>query len=172
MIAEMNHLTTINKLDKSTVIPKINRFACRGVIYQNNKLLMIYLKATNEYKFPGGGIEANESKVVALKREVLEESGRTISKVISSLGYIDQINIDINNEDDIFHMRSYYYRCDITKDIENQNLSGYEIELGFTPVWVSVDQAIKVNENRIKNTAIYNWTARELYMLNYLKEVL
>jgi 8-oxo-dGTP pyrophosphatase MutT (NUDIX family) len=48
----------------------ILRNAVRAVIIDNHKILMAYLVKTGEYKFPGGGVEENETSEEALKREI------------------------------------------------------------------------------------------------------
>lgn len=149
---------------------KPKRFASRAVIFNQDKLLMLYLSETNEYKFPGGGVEENETNEDALIREAAEEAGVRIKKIHECLGYIDQIYPDIYDSRKTFYMRSLYYLCDIYDDFIKQKLSNQELSLGYKPIWVSLDEAIHINELRIKNGSDYHWTKRELFMLNYLKK--
>ena len=51
------------------------REAVRGVIFRDGELLMIYSTVNGDYKFPGGGIEADELHAEALQREIQEECG-------------------------------------------------------------------------------------------------
>ena len=51
-----------------------NRLAIRGVLFYQNKLLMIQT-SKGDYKFPGGGKEENESDYQTLNREYQEETG-------------------------------------------------------------------------------------------------
>ncbi|MDR2535311.1 MAG: hypothetical protein LBD29_04675 [Treponema sp.] len=44
----------------------IFRNAVRAIIINSNKLLMAHLEKTDEYKFPGGGKEENETTEEAL----------------------------------------------------------------------------------------------------------
>ncbi len=53
------------------------RTAARGVILREGKLLMIHTDR-GDYKFPGGGVEPGESLEAALRRELLEETGREL----------------------------------------------------------------------------------------------
>ncbi|MBI9008766.1 MAG: NUDIX domain-containing protein [Tenericutes bacterium] len=157
------------RADKSKT--EIKRTATRAVIQNGNKILLIYVKNNSEYKFPGGGVEDNETFIEALKREVLEEAGATISEVKECIGYTDQFYPDKYIADEVFSMRSIYYLCDITNSFKAQDLSTYELELGFIPSWVSIDEAIKTNEERLKLGNNYHWTERELFMLNHLKNL-
>ncbi|WP_230500347.1 NUDIX hydrolase [Sutcliffiella rhizosphaerae] len=52
----------------------IYREAVRAVIIQNDKILMVQSNI-GDYKFPGGGVEINESHEEAIMREVAEETG-------------------------------------------------------------------------------------------------
>ncbi len=47
----------------------IARSAVRAIIIKENKILMVLLEKTNEYKFPGGGVEENETFEDALKEK-------------------------------------------------------------------------------------------------------
>ena len=55
------------------------RHACRGIIIKDKKVALVKSNL-GYYKFPGGGIEKNESKKEALIREVLEETGLQVIK--------------------------------------------------------------------------------------------
>ncbi|XFA99633.1 NUDIX hydrolase [Candidatus Izemoplasma sp. B36] len=147
-----------------------NRYATRAVIFKDNKILLLYLTETKEFKFPGGGVEKDESFDDALIREAKEEAGVNISNIKSCLGYIDQIYPDKYNHTKTFYMRSIYYICEISNNYQKQNLSKQEISLGFTPKWVSLEEAIKTNQTRLNIGSNHHWTKRELYMLKYLKE--
>ena len=52
-----------------------------AVLIRENRMLVTYQAAPdNEFQLPGGGIDPGESPVVALHREVFEETGWTISR--------------------------------------------------------------------------------------------
>lgn len=145
------------------------REATRAVIIEDKKILLVHLAKTDEYKFPGGGVEKNENLTDALKREVLEESGK---EVIDStyIGYIDQYYPDKFDKSKIFSMNSHYFFVKISKNNNELNLSESESELGFKPVFIEIDKAIALNELCLKKGSTNHWTERELYMLKYLKE--
>ena len=56
------------------------RPSSRAIIIKNNKIYMIHSLLFDYYKFPGGGIEKNESNIDALVRETAEEAGLVVIK--------------------------------------------------------------------------------------------
>jgi len=151
-------------------VSDVQRYAVRAIIRRKDELLLVYLKETNEFKFPGGGLEKDETYESALKREVREEVGAEILSIDQCLGYIDQIYPDKFIAGQVFHMRSIYYLCTIDDARVKPNLSQSEKALGFKPMWVKLDHAIKVNQKRLSDGSNYHWTQRELYMLKYIKD--
>ena len=111
------------------------RHACRGIIIKDKKVALVKSNL-GYYKFPGGGIEKNESKKEALIREVLEETGlQVIKESIQEFGYTYEKRRSIYDEkgfnldlDKIFIQYSYYYLCDCLDEITNPNLFDYEID--------------------------------------------
>lgn len=158
-----------NRIDKTKDIePK--RISVRAIIKKDSKLYLVHLMKTNEYKFPGGGVEANESYEEALIRETLEESGARITNILSCLGYIDQIWPDKYVKGETFFLRSIYYFCEVVENHSELNLSKNEEKFGFTPGWIDLDTAISTNLSCINKGSKYHWTQRELYMFNLLKK--
>lgn len=133
---------------------------------------MVFSEKSKEYKFPGGGIEGMESREAALKREVLEEVGHVIKSVNETLGYTDQIFNDQYDDEKYFYQRSYYYFCEVEDEYVGMNLSESETALRFVPKWVTLDEAIEMNQEKVNNDNEYHWTERELYILKLLKEMM
>lgn len=104
-----------------------------------------------------------------LRREVLEEVGFKIEGEIKPLGYIEQSYTDRFKEDTCFFQTSYYYICNIGNEYTEINITESEKELGLISKWVKLEEAIKVNENKIKGNNNQPWTERELYVMNLLK---
>ena len=152
--------------------PITYRDSVRAIILEHGKILMVYSKKADEYKFPGGGLLDGELKDIALKREVLEEVGRKVKSVNESLGYVDQIYNDIYDDKRYFYLRSYYFFCEISEDEYPLDFDVYEHNLEFTPVWVTVDEAIMVNQKKFDKGSKYHWTERELFVLKVVKGML
>lgn len=160
-----------NRRTKLGSQPIIYRNAVRAIIIRESKILMIYSETSKELKFPGGGIENDESRDIALRREVREEVGRVIKSVNESLGYTDQIYNDIYDDNKYFYQRSYYYFCEVDDEYVGMRLSESEMALKFLPKWVTIDEAIQINTLKISTNNEFPWTERELYILNLLKEM-
>ncbi len=151
--------------------PIIYRDAVRAIILRKGKILLVFSEESNEYKFPGGGVEDLEGRESALRREVMEEVGKQVNSINESLGYVDQIYNDIYDERKYFFLRSYYFFCEVLTEEFDQNLDVYEQELKFVPKWVTIDEAIEVNQKKYDKGSEYHWTERELYVLKLLKEM-
>ncbi len=122
------------------------RPSARGIIIKDDKLAMVYSRKYDYYKFPGGGIEANETNEEALIREVKEEVGlEVIPESIQEYGLA--IRKEKGKVEDIFIQENYYYLCKITDKILEQDLDDYEDEEGFILKWVDATTAIDANLN-------------------------
>ena len=77
----------------------IERKAVRAIIRKEDKILLIHLKGSNEYKFPGGGADTiNETTYEILSREVKEESGAVVCRINEKMGEVIEYN---KNRDDV-----------------------------------------------------------------------
>lgn len=150
----------------------IFREAVRGIIKNKNELLMVYSSKDGDYKFPGGGVDAGETCEEALGREIREECGAKLTKICSEFGKTIEYDIPIEKEYEVFKMISYYYICEVDPILEEQLLDEYEEELGFKPVWIDIESAIKANKTIIdaKTNDAPRWTRRELFILELLKK--
>ncbi|MGF7057417.1 NUDIX domain-containing protein [Brassicibacter mesophilus] len=143
----------------------ITRQAVRAISIRDDKILMV---ASNQgdYKLPGGGIKKNETHEEALSREIVEETGYRCRRVSSMIGKVLERKMDMYEKDKIFEMTSYYYVCEVSNDMGEQSLDGYEIELAFKPIWISINEAILKNiEFQMCLNKDDIWTQRENYVL-------
>jgi len=119
-------------------IPKISRFASRGVLMnQKNEVALIFMRQNGLYKLAGGGLEANETEEMAFLREVEEETGYTC-EIIQALGYIEEHK---NRTD--FCQYSYCFLAKVIGESKNIMLTDIEITLGFELEWMDIDEALK-----------------------------
>ena len=147
------------------------RLAARGIIKKDNKVLMIYCKYFNDYTFPGGGVENGEDEILALYRECEEEAGVIIKNVKPFYKTFEKREID--DETLLLH-ESHYYLCDVNSFCK-QKLESYEVELGYEPVWISIDEAIVNDEKKkdsLTDTDYKGVLERELLILYKLKEMI
>lgn len=166
---QLGEMIVSKNLTKQT--NELNRLACRGIIYQNDKLLMIYSKFYNDYTFPGGGAENGEDEVLALERECREEAGVIIHNVRPFFKTIEKREID--EESYLLH-ESHFYLCDI-KEFCEKALCDYEVDLGYETRWLTVDEAIFFDEKKkalLKDSDYDGVLERELRILYELKKVI
>ena len=131
-------------------------FVASGLIFDNEKILLIKHKKIGSWIYPGGHCELNENPEDCLKREVKEETGYSIKVVESSIfKYFDDqvrsISVPfcvleeqiVENDKTHIHI-DFVYLCELDKSIkqiENNENSEYQ--------WFSFNQA--TNLNMIKN---------------------
>lgn len=139
------------------------RAAARGVILQDGRLLMIHTDR-GDYKFPGGGVESGESLETALRREILEETGRGL------LGEPEYVAVAHERRQgrtaDILEMDSHYFLCRVGEESVPLDLDDYEAEEHFEPVWISPEEAL--GANRALDLEANPWLQREIMVLEAL----
>lgn len=164
----------LNEIFHSSEVPTrgwtVLREAVRGIVLDGRKLLMIYSERNGDYKFPGGGVERGENHEAALRREVAEETGRQVARIIEPFGRMIEYDLPLEKDYDLFKMTSYYYRCQVGGETGRQNLDQYEQELGFLPVWVEIDTAIDRNASLLADSnSLPRWVKRELQVLQKIR---
>ena len=167
---EFNFELGLKEISYKTVVCS-HRIAVRAIIMLDGLLLMVQ-NNKGDVKLPGGGVMQGETHYGAIRREVKEETGYTVSKINELIGAVKERKEDIYKEDTVFEMTSYYYLCMIDEEreeLEKFELDDYEKDLGFVPVWLSIKQAIKINESVLKeNNDINTWIIREIEVLKRL----
>lgn len=152
---------------------KVNhREAIRAIILQKNKILLVHTNK-GDYKFPGGGVEGNESHSDCLIREVAEETGYINCIIKDKLGSVIEKKLDEYDNNALFQMTSHYYLCELLNDKRiTQQLDDYEFAQEFSPKWVSINDAIEQNEKMINSFELEKngWLEREIFVLKKLKK--
>lgn len=147
------------------------RNSARCITFKNGKVAMVYSAKYNYYKFPGGGIEKNESKEDALIRETLEETGlKIIPGSVKEFGYVHRIQKDDCSDWDCFIQDNYYYLCDVENGVETQDLDDYEADEKFTLEFVNPDEAVFVNRTANHGSADLIMIERDSRVLEILRE--
>lgn len=149
------------------------RDAARGIILNDKKeILFIYSSHYNDVSMPGGGVDSGEDLITALKRECLEEVGAIISSYKEFYKITEKRKLH-KEKHNVF--TSYYYICEYEKLVET-SLLDYEIKLGYENRWMTIDDAISLNENTlerlISNNSYTGVIVRELRILYQLKKEL
>jgi 8-oxo-dGTP pyrophosphatase MutT (NUDIX family) len=150
------------------------REAVRAIVVNEQKLLMIYSAKIGDYKFPGGGVDEGETHLQALAREIREECGASISEIGSAFGKIIEYDLPMEREYDEFKMTSFYYLCQVEASFQAQNLEHYEADLGFQPIWIDVEEALRANRSILSTVdhQSLHWVPRETFVLEQIKELL
>jgi 8-oxo-dGTP pyrophosphatase MutT (NUDIX family) len=149
----------------------IFREAVRAIILNGREVYMIHSPVNGDYKFPGGGVLPGESHEQALRREVREESGRSVRAIEGEFGMVIEYDIPEEPDYDLFKMASYYYLCGLNETLASQNLDDYERDLAFQPEWIDIDCAIEANKIVLASQGEKPlWTRRETFVLELLRE--
>lgn len=162
----MRLLFEIDTKDYSETDEVLIRPSARSIIIEYHQILMVYSKMYDYYKFPGGGIENNETPIDAVIRETYEEAGLIIKKEdLTKFGIVKRTE-KLNNK--VFKQDNYYYLVSKYQKGLCQNLDEYELLEGYTLVHIDPEVAIKTNlynEHGIANQIMLNREAKVLEIL-------
>lgn len=119
------------------------RIACRGVIFEDGKILLSHERNTGWYLIPGGGLEDGESIVDCCVRELREETGWQVTPLECFLTlrefYGDWCYI------------SHYFRCEALSQSFPQ-LTPLEADRGLTPEWMAFEEAERLFGDHVNLT--------------------
>ena len=165
----MRLLFTIDTGDYDLSRPGIVRDAARSIIINEGKIALVHSLKYDYYKFPGGGIEAEEDKLEALKRETVEEAGLVIKpETVREFGYVHRIQKGFSENDGYFKQDNFYYLCEVEKGTTDQALDAYEADESFTLEYVDPRVAIRANRQKDHGPKDKNMIEREARVLEIL----
>lgn len=145
------------------------RPSARAIIIKNNKIYMVHSLVYDYYKFPGGGIDKDESNIDALIRETKEEAGLIVIKdSIKEYGYVHRIKKAKDPGYSMFIQDNFYYLCDVENNILEQQLDDYENFEKFTLELVDPRIAININRNKDHGPKDLDMIEREAKVLELL----
>ena len=144
------------------------------LLMQNDKGEICVVKS-EKYGYmqaPGGGIEAGESIIDALRRETREETGFLI-KDIKPLGYVVEKREDVRNKHDWTHAISFVFSALPDKEVGTHYMED-EIAEGFRPIWINLDDFIaeqEGSEGKIESYSGCFSNRRDWKMAKYFKQL-
>ena len=118
------------------------RHAARAVLRDgDNRVAIMHFTVNGSYKLPGGGIDEGEDTETALRREVREEAGYTITD-IKELGVVEE-----NRYFNGMHQLSYCFTA-LAVDFVGTQLTEKEAAGGMELVWFDdIEAAIAAIES-------------------------
>lgn len=115
------------------------REAARAVVLdQDNNVALLHATKTDYYKLPGGGLDDDTDKIVALKRECREEIGCDV-EVLDEIGLVNEWRKFCN-----LHQISYCYFAKIAGEKGTPDLTEDEIAEGFEVAWLPYNEALNI----------------------------
>jgi len=166
----MKVLKVIRDSDVGSDIPdgvsRQERRASRAVVFDVDGNIALF-HSTKKYfhKLPGGGIEQGEDIETALRRELIEEIGCSV-KNLRELGSIEEYR----NKRGL-HQISYCFLADLDGLKGIPHLEEDEIADGFEPIWVGLNDAIKMLESEAP-VEDYEGKFMQLRDVTFLREAL
>ena len=165
----MRVLFDMDKKDYANCTRTCVRDSARSIIIKDGKVAMIHSLKYDYYKFPGGGIDKDESPVDAMIRETLEESGLiVIPHSVKEFGYVCRKQKGLFDEEECFVQGNYYYTCDVEEKRVTQKLDDYEAEEKFALEFVEPKVVIMKNRNVGKTPHHVEMFEREAKVLEIL----
>jgi len=114
------------------------RKSSRGILIWKDKVALLNVTKYKYHKVPGGGIEKNETKEEAFKREILEETGCK-SSIRNYLG----LTLEYRDEFKLVQV-SYIFIAEVIGRPAKPTFEKGEIEEGFVLEWFPIEKAEKL----------------------------
>ena len=140
------------------------RTAVRGIVQRGGKYLFVYSRKYGDCKFPGGGMEPDETHADTLIREMREETGYDVlPDTLRACLLVHERRKGLFG--DLLCMDSYYYCCAVGDTVHPQKLDASERDEDYEVCWLTLAEAAARNKAADAQTT---WVQRELAVLKYL----
>ncbi len=168
LILELNGNDVGLPYSESYTTPYILRKTALAVLFNNaGKIALLDVSNDKYHKLPGGGLEAGEDVITALRRECLEEVGSHI-EITDEIG----LTIEYKNEKGFLQI-SYCYIAQSVGGLVSPQYEDGELEDGFHLIWVDIDEAITLISQDSSATSSGKFICkRDLEILKEAKQVM
>ena len=147
---------------------RVKREAVRAIIFKGDQIALVKCGKEGYYKFPGGGMEPNETHAQALVRETLEETGlKIVPQSIRGFGTLIEKRRSIYGECEIFEQHSHYYFADVEAESAVCRPDAYEAELEYHLEYAGLETAWKADV-ALGNNYESAFLVREAFILELL----
>lgn len=90
-------ITLAKQLQDAAEADKIDKLLAGAVVLMRNRILIVSRSSADEFlpgylEIPGGGVDANETILEGLEREVLEETNLEIEKIVLYIGSFNAVS--------------------------------------------------------------------------------
>lgn len=126
------------------------------ILINKNKIGLVYRKEYNDYSFPKGHLEENETLIECAIRETNEETKREVIILINDPIYIEQYTNSYNID-----CECYYYLAKDNGKSDNTSLEAHDL------IWVDFD---KVLDNLSHESLKKLWNSIKDKVKEYLEE--
>lgn len=162
----MKVLAVYDEKNYSEDMPEYERYCVRGIIIRDGKVATQKGRA-GDYKILGGGMEPDEDIVLALAREVQEESGLVIiPETIREAGEIFEKREDLYEKGIKYICHTLFYLCDAEEELRETNMTASEIKKGYHLEWATFEEIIKGNKKFMHQP----WIRRDTEFIRMLAE--
>ena len=136
---------------------KYTRYACRGIVIKEDKILLSYEIKKDFWMLPGGGRENNEENNECVIRELQEETGYVVitkKQTVVVIEYYENIRYV-----------SFYFLCEIVGETST-HLTEEEIENKLERRWNPLKEALNIFSRNEEYRNIYE-EKRGAYLREY-----
>jgi len=143
------------------------RKAARAVLFDKNKIALLFASKLKYHKLPGGGVKKKENIKKALAREIMEETGCT-AKIKGEIGKIIEYRAKFK-----LKQISYCFIAEVIKKSSKPNFTKNEKSEGSKILWVPLNNAIERIEKEKPKTYDGKFkVVRELIFLRKAEEII
>lgn len=148
------------------------RVACRAIVLKDKKIFLVHSMTKGYYKFPGGGLEKDETFENCVLRELKEEAGLLgVAGSVEPYGSFKEIRTsNIYKECKFTHISHYFFVNEVLDKIVAQDLEGYESELKYKLELVTYEEAVEANRKYLSTKDHKCNIDRENAVLDLLKK--